>query len=178
MFYRRVTGQPSSKTSYVVLGEDAGPSKLAAIKKNGLKSINEDEFLNLIATRSGPLEDDEKTKKKKEKERKEMEQTVKEMEAREKAAIKAAKGKAPEGAGKVIGYVEYDLAGYVPSLIVLRANKMDPAMQLWTDRYAPTSLKEICGNKGQVEKIITWLSNWLAIRLGSRVTRYIDMPYV
>ncbi|VDC01871.1 unnamed protein product [Peniophora sp. CBMAI 1063] len=139
----RVTGQPSSKTSYVVLGEDAGPSKLAAIKKNGLKSINEDEFLNLIATRGGPVEDDEKTRKKKEKERKEMEKTVKEMEAREKEAVKASKGKAPEGAAKVVG-----------------ANKVDPTTQLWTDRYAPTSLKEICGNKGQVEKIIMWLNNW------------------
>lgn len=117
---RRVTGQPSSKTSYVVLGEDAGPSKLAAIKKNGLKSINEDEFLNLIATRSGPLEDDEKTRKKKEKERKEMEQTVKEMEAREKAALKASKGKAPEGAAKVVGYVGLVKASPERCLLILR----------------------------------------------------------
>ncbi|KAJ7429158.1 hypothetical protein B0H11DRAFT_1769461, partial [Mycena galericulata] len=31
-----VVGQPSSKTNYVVLGDDAGPSKLNAIKKHGL----------------------------------------------------------------------------------------------------------------------------------------------
>jgi replication factor C subunit 1 len=49
-----VTGQPSSKTSYVVLGENAGPSKLAAIKKNGLKTLSEDEFLELIGSRVGP----------------------------------------------------------------------------------------------------------------------------
>ena len=32
--------------------------------------------------------------------------------------------------------------------------------QLWTDRYAPQTLKEICGNKGQVEKLQQWLNDW------------------
>ena len=32
--------------------------------------------------------------------------------------------------------------------------------QLWTDRYAPRTLKEICGNKGQVEKLQLWLHDW------------------
>ncbi|KAJ7444073.1 hypothetical protein B0H11DRAFT_1681714, partial [Mycena galericulata] len=31
-----VVGQPSSKTNYVVLGDDAGPSKLNTIKKHGI----------------------------------------------------------------------------------------------------------------------------------------------
>lgn len=32
--------------------------------------------------------------------------------------------------------------------------------QLWTQRYAPQTLKEICGNKGQVEKLQEWLGSW------------------
>lgn len=32
--------------------------------------------------------------------------------------------------------------------------------ELWTDKYAPTSLKDICGNKGQVLKLQNWLGNW------------------
>jgi replication factor C subunit 1 len=31
---------------------------------------------------------------------------------------------------------------------------------LWTVKYAPTQLKEICGNKGNVEKLHTWLTDW------------------
>jgi BRCT domain type II-containing protein len=50
-YLRRVTGVPSSKTSYVIVGANAGPSKLATIKKNGLKTLDEDGFLNLIGTR-------------------------------------------------------------------------------------------------------------------------------
>ena len=37
---------------------------------------------------------------------------------------------------------------------------IDPFTQLWTVRYAPKSLKEICGNKGQVEKLQQWLEDW------------------
>jgi replication factor C subunit 1 len=32
--------------------------------------------------------------------------------------------------------------------------------QLWTVKYAPREQKEICGNKGSVEKLITWLNDW------------------
>jgi replication factor C subunit 1 len=85
----RVVGQPSSKTDYVILGDNSGQSKLAAIKKHNLKTLSEDEFLNLIATRKGPGNGkglSEKEKKKKEKEEKAIRDSAKEMEAREKAA--------------------------------------------------------------------------------------------
>jgi replication factor C subunit 1 len=37
---------------------------------------------------------------------------------------------------------------------------LDPLTQLWTVRYAPKTLKEICGNKGQIEKLQQWLGDW------------------
>lgn len=92
MFRSRVVGQPSSKTDYIVLGDNAGPSKLAAIKKHGLKCLSEDEFLDLIATRKGPGNGkgyDEKTKKKMEKEQADIKKAAKEIEAREKEAQKS-----------------------------------------------------------------------------------------
>lgn len=125
----RVVTQPSSKTSYVVLGEGAGPSKLAAIKKNRLNTLDEDGFLNLIATRVPDVRD-EKLRKKAEKEEEAIKQAAKEMERREK---KETKGK---------------------------ASGPDLSTQLWTDRYAPKNLKEICGNKGQIEKLQLWLHDW------------------
>ncbi|RSL98448.1 hypothetical protein CEP52_010320 [Fusarium oligoseptatum] len=44
----KVVGQPSSKTSFVVLGDDAGPSKLAKIKSHGIKTIDENGLFDLI----------------------------------------------------------------------------------------------------------------------------------
>lgn len=37
---------------------------------------------------------------------------------------------------------------------------IDPLTQLWTVRYAPKTLKEVCGNKGQIEKLQQWLQDW------------------
>ncbi|KAH9978130.1 replication factor RFC1 C terminal domain-containing protein [Lactifluus volemus] len=105
-FCGRVVGQPSSKTDYVILGDNAGPSKLAAIKKHNLKTLSEDEFLDLIAT--------PKRKRRKRKKRR------------------------SDNSAKAI----------------------DPKTQLWTDRYAPQTLKEVCGNKGQVDKLQQWLKDW------------------
>lgn len=91
--FRRVVGQPSSKTSYVVLGSDAGPSKLKAIEKNKLKTLDEDGFLNLIATRvvdESALDD--KARKKIEKEKEAIRDSAKEMERREKQTAKTTAG--------------------------------------------------------------------------------------
>ncbi|CDO76341.1 hypothetical protein BN946_scf185011.g5 [Trametes cinnabarina] len=132
----RVVGQPSSKTSYVVVGADAGPSKLKAIEKNKLKTLDEDGFLNLIATRvvdESALDD--KTRKKMKKEQEAIRENAKEMERREKQAAKQAAGSTAPA-------------------------KPAPLNQLWTARYAPQTLKEICGNKGQVEKLLEWLNSW------------------
>ena len=81
----RVVLHPSSKTDYVVLGDNAGPIKIAAIKKHGTNALNEYEFLNLIATRKGLGNGkiDEKTKKMMEKEKEEIRKAAKEMEKRE-----------------------------------------------------------------------------------------------
>lgn len=129
-----MTLQPSSKTDFVVLGDNAGPSKIAAIKKHGIKSLSEDEFLNLIGTRKGLGNGkvDEKTKKKMEKEQEDIKKAAKEMEKREKDEKHAAQS------GKTY----------------------DPKTQLWTVRYAPQNPKDICGNKGQVEKLQQWLHDW------------------
>ncbi|PLW05836.1 hypothetical protein PCASD_04003 [Puccinia coronata f. sp. avenae] len=47
----RVSVRPSNKTSFIVLGSDPGAKKLELIRKNNLKTINEDGFLDLIASR-------------------------------------------------------------------------------------------------------------------------------
>jgi replication factor C subunit 1 len=32
--------------------------------------------------------------------------------------------------------------------------------QLWTEKYAPKSVKDVIGNKGLVEKLQRWLHDW------------------
>lgn len=145
----KVTGQPSSKTSFVVLGDDAGPSKLAKIKSIGIKTIDENGLFDLIRKLpafGGTGKGAQKAQEKKKVEEEKIKQQVAEMEAEEKAKkaelAKAAKQAAAAG-------------GPRPSQVPAA-----PPAQLLTSKYAPTQLSHICGNKGQVEKIQNWLRNW------------------
>ncbi|WWC66667.1 uncharacterized protein I206_100571 [Kwoniella pini CBS 10737] len=139
----KVTTSPSGKTSFVVVGENAGASKLAAIKQKKIPTLTEDEFFKFIQGREGG-QLDEKQLKAKAAEEKKVQQQALEMEKREKEEEKdrKRKEKALEGTG-------------------IATKKVAPASsQLWTTRYAPTNLKEICGNKTVVERLGTWLKDW------------------
>lgn len=65
-----MTTAPSSKTSYVVLGSDAGPKKLEVIKKHKLKTLDEDGFLGLIGNRKADPNDPKLVEAKKKEEAK------------------------------------------------------------------------------------------------------------
>lgn len=143
----KVTTAPSSKTTFVVLGTDAGPSKLKKIRELGIKSINESGLFELIRTapaHGGSGKNAEKVKEKQEAEKKKVAEAAAELEREEKArhaeAEKARKTAASRGAS-------------VPQPVASNA-------QLWTTKYAPTQLQHICGNKANVEKIQSWLQSW------------------
>lgn len=145
----KVTGQPSSKTSFVVLGDDAGPSKLAKIKSLSIRTIDENGLFDLIRklpAHGGTGKGAQKAQEKKKAEEEKMQQQIAEMEAEEKAK-RAAEAKAAKAAAKASGAPPPP----PPSNV---------ATQLLTSKYAPTQLSHICGNKGQVEKIQAWLRNW------------------
>ncbi|PKS06915.1 hypothetical protein jhhlp_005511 [Lomentospora prolificans] len=144
----KVTGQPSSKTSYVVLGEDAGPSKLAKIKAHGIKTINEEglfELIRRLPAHGGSGKGAEKARQKKQEEEAKARQQAIEMEREEKAR-KAEAEKAAKAAATSRG--------------IAAPTQQAAAAQLWTSKYAPAQLSHICGNKSNVEKIQNWLNNW------------------
>lgn len=143
----KVTGAPSSKTTFVVLGDDAGPSKLRKIKENGIKSIDENGLFELIRkapAHGGSGKSAEKARQKQEEEKKKAIEAAAELEQEEKAqraeAEKARKAAAARGATTSASTASY--------------------MQLWTSKYAPTQLAHICGNRTNVEKIQSWLRAW------------------
>ncbi|WWD09050.1 hypothetical protein V865_007170 [Kwoniella europaea PYCC6329] len=139
----KVTTAPSGKTSFVVVGENAGASKLKTIKEKKIPTMTEDEFFEFIRSRKGGQLDDKQIKARQAEEKKIQQQAL-EMEKREKEEEKDRKRKerALEGTG-------------------IAAKKTTPASaQLWTTKYAPQNLREICGNKTVVERLGTWLKDW------------------
>lgn len=149
-----VMGAPSKNTSYVVLGEDAGPKKLETIEKIGLKVINEDGLFALISKlppNGGDGAAAEKHAEKQAKEEEKIRAAAAEIDAQEKAkaaaAAKAAKPN-PVTASKAAPAQQANGKAVAADA---------PDSRLWTVRYAPQSLSQICGNKSQVEKLQTWL---------------------
>ncbi|PZD37640.1 BRCT domain type II [Pyrenophora tritici-repentis] len=151
----KVTTAPSKKTSYVVLGSDAGPSKLAKIRDMNIKTIDEDGLTQLIEklTAAGNKGDSKAQADYREKQRKEQEkiellaaEMEKEEQKRQKEATAVAKAAAKATGNKT-------------AAATATAQNAGPAVdsRLWTTKYAPTSLSQICGNKTTVEKIQRWL---------------------
>ncbi|KAL1966103.1 hypothetical protein VTN77DRAFT_4851 [Rasamsonia byssochlamydoides] len=141
----KVTTAPSSKTSYVVLGSDAGPKKLKTIREHNLKTINEDGLFELIRRLpanggNGKAAEQYEAKKKAEEEKVRAMAAEIEEEEKRKSQANVAQTKGPQPPASSQGPKADD--------------------RLWTTKYAPTSLNMICGNKGQVEKLQTWLRNW------------------
>lgn len=150
----KVTGAPSKKTSYVVLGTDAGPSKLQKIKDMDIKTIDEDGLTQLIEklTAAGNKGDSKAQAAYKEKQRKEEEkirEQAAEMEKEERRLQKEAKAAATAASNNSASSSN-------------AAQKPAPTVdsRLWTTKYAPTSLGQICGNKATVEKIQRWLQRF------------------
>jgi replication factor C subunit 1 len=148
----KVTTAPSKKTNYVVLGTDAGPSKLQKIRDMDIKTIDEDGLTLLIEklTAAGNKGDSKAQAVYAEKQRKEQEKIEKqaaELELEEKKRQKELKAAAAAAGSKTA------------SAVTAAAQSAGPEVdsRLWTTKYAPTSLAHICGNKASVERLQRWL---------------------
>ncbi|KAI5296586.1 hypothetical protein KEM52_006207 [Ascosphaera acerosa] len=169
----KVTTAPSSKTSFVVLGGDAGPKKLQTIQKFSLKTIDENGLFELIRKLpanggSGKAGEQFAAKKQAEDAKiKKMAEEIDRAEAEEAAARQQMMADAanPPVRGKPSAVAQAQRAVSRTSSTQSQApssGSVTPGLddRLWTTKYAPTSLNMICGNKAPVERLQTWLRNW------------------
>ncbi|KAL8734694.1 MAG: hypothetical protein Q9166_001350 [cf. Caloplaca sp. 2 TL-2023] len=150
----KTTTAPSSKTSYVVLGNDAGPKKLETIQKYGLKTINEYglfELIRKLPANGGGGKAAEKYDEIKGKEEQKVRDLAAQMEKEEKKAAKAAEAAQKAAAAS---------RGLSPNRPVNVSSSPSVDSRLWTVKYAPTATSMICGNKTQVDKLQAWLRAW------------------
>lgn len=141
----RVTKSVSRKTSLVVIGEDAGASKIKKIKELGIRHIDEAGFVKLIEGMPEAGGSNNEAAEKMLLKRKQQE-----MEAQKEAQIEIEKAEKAEKLRKI----RTANSDYV------RPVDRPDTEKLWTVKYAPQEVKQICGNKGQVQKITKWLNNW------------------
>nr|CAG4641095.1 EOG090X0AVC [Eulimnadia texana] len=140
----KATHSVSSRTSYILAGEDAGPSKLSKAKDLKIPVITEDEFLNMIATHSPKAKPAEKTKK---------EEPEKTSKAKKSSPTKDMKKSPPEK--DVPAPDSRGSTTYLP----------------WVEKYKPTSLKQIIGQQGDrsnMRKLSHWLQHWYENHSGTK----------
>ena len=135
----RTTTAPSGKTSYVVLGREAGESKLKKIAELSLKTLDEDGLLELIRS-SNPKGD-------------------------HIDAVGATSFSSPKETRQ---YAEEDIIQAkitkpahnvkVPKVTVVKPETAN--YEMWTDKYAPQTEDELIGNRSNYERIVEWLQNW------------------
>ncbi|KAJ2452976.1 DNA replication factor C complex subunit Rfc1 [Coemansia sp. RSA 2336] len=180
-FGGQVTSAVSGKTSYLVVGDEPGSSKIKKAKTNNTRCLYEDDLLKLIRSSKkseppadhepGPTKDEPEPAKDEPgsaKEEPEPHTAAEYEETREHSVVK------PEepGAGKTKTPVMKPPAavsavdkgkGKEPTTVPQSMDIDEPARQLselWTEKYKPTKLNELCGHKEPAKRILQWLSWW------------------
>ncbi|KAI3405701.2 rfc1 [Candida oxycetoniae] len=154
----KVTKSISGKTSLVVIGADAGPSKVKKIKQLKIKAIDEDGFLQLLSKMpadGGSGEAAQKAKLAREAEEKKILEDAKREQQREKEEEEAA-----AAAAVSFSQVNINGTGSQTRLPPIPKQEISAKNKLWTDKHAPKDFSQLCGNKGQVEKLRKWLGSW------------------
>lgn len=149
----RVVGAPSSKTSYVIVGDEPGASKLEKVKKLGLKTLDEDGFLDLIA-KSKPQVDTAQKSTPAHTPVVTSGPSLAMSSVSDKMAGKAKIQSAPASVATL-------LSRPTPAPVFIPPPKpMNNNGQLWTDKYKPKNYVEVIGNKALMEKLAKWLREW------------------
>ncbi|KAF9365235.1 hypothetical protein BGX34_010798 [Mortierella sp. NVP85] len=161
----RVTGSPSGKTSFMVVGDDAGQSKLDKAKKLKIKTLDEDEFLDLIRTSPAKTEDGQivkdTAKSSSSGSAKVKAEPLEVSEAPLKSPSKSpSKSSSKSSAGTVSTKAEPSESSKPASVPTAIDDDNPPQTDLWTTKYRPAQVKDLCGNKAQIQKLTRWLENW------------------
>lgn len=180
----RVTSSLSRNTSYLLVGEEAGPSKLEKAKSLNTKQLDEDGLLNLIVERSagnGPHITSKEG----------MSNMCPEKKTKENVANKNTKplncvlssvGSAPkknysEGTEHHINSASTspkkcsETSSSISSSNGSLATTKYSTPSLWVEKYRPTSSKQIIGQQGDksvVKKLSKWLQDWYKNRSGAK----------
>lgn len=170
----KVTTSISGKTSYVVLGREAGPAKMEKIKKLKIKTVDDEGLFKMIE--ENPLSGDEDVgdnsfvqdvEMKDESQPNEPEFATKSVEERlvkEEAVLMTTQGDVVNNTSSLttLGSVVKEEAKD------LRTKKQEQKnitqnTELWVEKYRPSSLKNLMGQFGPsspANKLLKWLKNW------------------
>lgn len=179
----KVTTSLSKNTKYLVVGSEAGESKMAKAKTLGTPTLSEDEFLNLIREKSGKEKENKTPKTSPEKvednkvmadEKKNKVSSPKNKTKERKTPVKEEKF-TPEPSSYQVKLKDSPRKEIKPPrikkidreekkpLIASGAGSGSGETELLVEKYKPASCKGIIGQQGDrsnMNKLRTWLLDW------------------
>ncbi|KAJ2006247.1 DNA replication factor C complex subunit Rfc1 [Coemansia thaxteri] len=171
----QVTSAVSGKTSYLVVGDDPGSTKVGKAKKLNTPYLREDDLFELIraSNHDEPAASSSKPEPKHAPETEDVTEPEPEPATEpeyitepETTQIAAA---APQPVARPAPAANADqplssklsVASLEPALPASTSARA-PVSDLWTERYKPTKLKDLCGHKNSATEIVAWLGVWAA----------------
>lgn len=139
----RVTSAVSSKTTYLIVGEEPGETKLSKARSLNTPTLDEEAFFELVRSfESQP-------------------KPASEIKKENKIRFPPAASKAPPQVKKDAAFeASFD-----------QTTQSKKGSELWVDKYKPASLKEICGNNTAIEQLSQFLMRWNPKALDDKSTR-------
>ncbi|KAM8704543.1 hypothetical protein ACLKA7_009056 [Drosophila subpalustris] len=179
-FGGRVMTVVGKKLNYLVVGEEAGPKKLAQAEEHNVTILSEDGLFDLIREKSGEKKESPKVKQEEQqkssitkvkKERKEEDTSMSSSSSRkeEKSHNLKVKEERKEKEPSVSPKVKKEPV--VPLPRPEANNNVDDTNVAWVDKYKPNSIKDIVGQAGpasNVNKLMNWLSKWYVSHDGKK----------
>ncbi|XP_048590170.1 replication factor C subunit 1 isoform X2 [Nematostella vectensis] len=149
----KVTGSVSKKTSYLLVGRDAGASKLSKAQTLGTKQLDEDAFLDLIRNTPGKKSKHEQP----------------DTPSKQPKKAKPSKQQSPPASSQDQAENSQQTASQSSTLSPLTQTPTGSpvvkaeASLMWVDKYKPSGIKQIIGQQGDksnMRKLLNWVRNW------------------
>ncbi|OMJ13701.1 Replication factor C subunit 1 [Smittium culicis] len=173
----RITSAVSSKTSFLVIGTDPGSSKVNKAKQLNTPTLDEDSFVALVEIFKPPkdttsirpstststltnLADDIPFKSENHTDTKLDEKPFSAKYEDQKTYLKSS---SIDTRTSETAEIKPKLESMNPTPQLQNQNipqSTEPKCELWTEKYKPKKLSEICGNKSNIDLIMAWLKNW------------------
>ncbi|XP_034661870.1 replication factor C subunit 1 isoform X2 [Drosophila subobscura] len=192
----RVMTVVGKKLMYLVVGEEAGPKKLATAEDLNIPILSEDGLFDLIREKSGQgkkkqvkeevksPQKEEKSESRPKKEEPKVKKEVKQESVvkvekkdskvkKEKEEAVTLKVKKEESLPAVTLKVKKEPTSMDTSQVQQRPveKPLDLGSMAWVDKHKPTNIKEIVGQAGaasNVTKLMNWLSKWYVSHDGKK----------
>ncbi|KAJ2495325.1 DNA replication factor C complex subunit Rfc1, partial [Coemansia sp. RSA 2052] len=154
----RVTSAVSGKTSYLVVGDEPGSSKVSKAKTLKTPCLHEDDLFELIRCSepsSAAEGQPEPAKRPKLEPEVIVDSEPRPVAAKHEPTAMPAASPLPES--------KLSLASLEPALPSSAAATVVARVlgnELWTEKYKPTKLKDLCGHKTSATEILKWLNVW------------------